>query len=159
MAATYFATSGLGRAWLASLRAAVINPRVVRNHQQARSFALVRIAARNCPLLGLGSCASRAPATVSTDSAAHQSPLPERNCSPGTADCDGDLANACEVVLAEDSKNCGASGVQCAAANGESSCLRGTCRMVWCIPGHCDLDGDPKNGCESRTKGCRINKE
>jgi hypothetical protein len=31
--------------------------------------------------------------------------------------------------------------------------------MVFCIPGHCDLDGDPKNGCEARTKGCRVNKE
>ena len=126
-------------------------------NRPARSLSSALLLATGL-VLGLGSCASRAPATVSTDSAAHQSPLPERICSPGIADCDRDPANACEVVLAEDPKNCGACGVQCAGANGESSCLHGTCRMVWCIPGHCDLDGDPKNRCESRTKGCRINK-
>jgi hypothetical protein len=120
-------------------------------------------------LLGLGSCALHAPATSAPESVAKESTQPEtaapasaprlQNCSAGSADCDGNAANACEVVLANDPKNCGACGVTCAAQNGEGSCLGGTCRMVFCIPGHCDLDGDPKNGCEARTKGCRVNKE
>ena len=48
-------------------------------------------------------------------------------------------------------------GTQCVGAHGEGSCVQGACRMVSCIPGFCDLDGDFKNGCESRTKGCHIN--
>ncbi|MEI9950514.1 MAG: hypothetical protein WDO74_16400 [Pseudomonadota bacterium] len=88
-------------------------------------------------VFALGSCASHAPLTPSTETA----------------------ANSCEAVLANDPNNCGACGVRCAGPNGESACLGGTCRMVYCIPGHCDLDGDPKNGCEARTKGCRVNKE
>jgi len=119
-------------------------------------------------LLGLGSCASRSPLTSSAESAAKGSPRPEttarestgqlQNCPAGSADCDGNAANACEAVLANDPKHCGACGVGCAAANGEGSCVGGTCRMVFCIPGHCDLDGDPKNGCEARTKGCHVNR-
>jgi hypothetical protein len=62
------------------------------------------------------------------------------------------------TTVAETGAN-GACGVRCAGANGESACINGACRMVRCIPGHCDLDGDPKNGCEARTKGCRVNKE
>ena len=109
-------------------------------------------------LLGLEGCASHTPMTSSAESAAKASTQPEtaalesaarsQTCSAGSADCDGNAANACEALLAKDPKNCGACGVTCAAQNGEGSCLGGTCRMVFCIPGHCDLDGDPKNGCE-----------
>ena len=112
-------------------------------------------------LFGLASCAS-------TESTVKGSTPPEiaaregagqlQNCPANRADCDGSAANACEARLANDPKNCGTCGVDCAAANGESSCFGGTCRMVSCIPGHCDLDGDPKNGCEARTKGCRVNR-
>ena len=120
-------------------------------------------------LLGLGSCAARTPANASAESATNTNAQPgvvapesapgSQHCSSGTADCDGNADNACEAVLANDPKNCGACGVQCAGANGESACFSGTCRMVRCIPGHCDLDGDPKNGCEARTKGCRVNRD
>jgi hypothetical protein len=119
-------------------------------------------------LLGLGSCAARTPVNASAESATNTgaptvAAAPEgvsqsRHCSGGTADCDGNPDNACETVLANDAKNCGACGVRCAGANGDSACFEGTCRMVHCIPGHCDLDGDPKNGCEARTKGCRVNR-
>jgi len=118
-------------------------------------------------LFGLPSCAARAPANASAESVANASAPPEtaapesarrsQGCPPQTADCDGNPNNACETALANDAKNCGACGVRCAGANGESACVGGTCRMVHCIPGHCDLDGDPKNGCEARTKGCRVN--
>jgi len=117
-------------------------------------------------LLASWGCASRAPLSPSAEGAVNGSPQSQtaavesaarmQNCSAGTADCDGNAANACEAVLTQDANNCGACGVRCAAANGESSCFAGTCRMVHCIPGHCDLDRDPKNGCEARTKGCRI---
>ena len=139
-----------------------------------REKTRVRVAGRASLLalglvLGLGSCAARTPANASAESATNtnaqpgvvvpESALGSQHCSSGTADCDGNADNACEAVLANDPKNCGACGVQCAGANGESACFSGTCRMVRCIPGHCDLDGDPKNGCEARTKGCRVNRD
>src|SRR3954465_12251425 len=90
-------------------------------------------------VLGLGNCAPRAPAASSVENSANGESRQEsaarlQNCSTGSADCDANPANACEAALANDPKNCGACGVRCAAANGESSCVAGTCRMVYCIP-------------------------
>jgi len=77
-----------------------------------------------------------------------------QNCSPGTADCDRNPDNNCEVVLADDAKNCGVCGVECAAPNADSACMGGTCRIISCAPGHCDRDGAPENGCETEAKTC-----
>jgi len=114
-------------------------------------------------LLVLGSCTPQIPETVSpvdvASNAADEPPDMEgprrlRTCLPGTADCDSDPANDCEVVLAGDLKNCGACGVQCAAPHAEPACLGGTCRIVSCSPGYCDRDADPDNGCETAAKTC-----
>ena len=85
-------------------------------------------------LLGLGGCASRAPTSTSAEGATNASMSRLQSCSPGAPPC-----------TAPDAL--------------ETSCVDGTCRIVQCTPGHCDLDGDFKNGCESRTKGCHVNKE
>ena len=114
-------------------------------------------------LLVLGSCTPQIPETVSpvdVESAAPpEAPDPEtagrlQNCSPGTADCDRTPANGCEVVLADDPRNCGICGVQCAVPHAEVACLGGTCRVISCEPGQCDADGDPDNGCETAAKSC-----
>jgi len=127
---------------------------------RSRGHAFVHVASL---LLGLGSCTPQIPETVSPDAVASpeapEPPDPEtagrlQNCSPGTADCDRNPANECETVLADDPKNCGICGVQCAATHTESACLGGTCRVISCAPGYCDTDGDPDNGCESAAKNC-----
>ena len=114
-------------------------------------------------LLVFGSCTPQIPETVSpvdvAGNAADEPPDMEgprrlRTCLPGTADCDREPANDCEVVLADDPKNCGECGVQCALPHAEPGCLGGTCRIVSCSPGYCDSDADPDNGCETAAKTC-----
>ena len=129
------------------------------------SIALLTVVQLLCLPGGLGSCAARVPVTISADSASETpDPDPEpdpaavgrlQNCPPGTADCDRNPANDCEAVLADDAQNCGVCGVQCSAADADSACLGGTCRIISCRPGHCDTDKDPENGCETPAKSCQ----
>ena len=108
-------------------------------------------------LFGAGSCASHSATTVSPERAAEaREPAPPNDqgtrplvCDPGTADCDRDTANGCEVTLADDPDNCGVCGVQCDRPQATSGCIGGTCRTIQCNPGYQDLDHDPKNGCEA----------
>jgi hypothetical protein len=117
-----------------------------------------------CVIFGLGSCAPSIPVTVSADSAEQQPYAPDtanpidlgrlQDCSPGTADCDRDHANGCEVTLADDPKNCGVCGTDCSVPNAETGCMGGTCRVIHCAPGFCDYDGEAENGCEFPDKKC-----
>jgi hypothetical protein len=84
-------------------------------------------------------------------------------CDPGFADCDGDIANGCELNITMDVDNCGACGKKCSAAPpGMANCMAGACAFTCagppaslghcCCPeanpGFCDCDGKPMNGCE-----------
>jgi hypothetical protein len=69
-------------------------------------------------------------------------------CNAGFADCDGNPANGCEVILGSDTANCGACGARCAPANGTGVCASGRCGVLACNPGFADCDRDPSNGCE-----------
>ena len=104
-------------------------------------------------LLGVGSCASRGATTVSPEPAVTESSALASEhtltCEPGTADCDRDAANGCEVTLADDPTNCGVCGVQCDRPQAETGCIGGTCRMIQCEPHFADADHDPQNGCEA----------
>ncbi|WP_224240680.1 CARDB domain-containing protein [Hyalangium gracile] len=74
-------------------------------------------------------------------------------CAPGLADCDGNLANGCEVNLTEDESHCGTCGTSC-QPQGETLgvCVAGTCGTA-CAVGRFDCDGNATNGCES-TQAC-----
>ena len=63
-------------------------------------------------------------------------------CSPGFADCDGKVANGCEVNLNTDASNCGGCGRACPAApaNGTAVCTNGVCGFV-CIAGFSKCNG------------------
>lgn len=81
-------------------------------------------------------------------------------CTPGFADCDGDLAgpttNGCEVDLDSDLLHCGDCTTSCTAAlpNAEASCGDGICG-VRCESGFGDCNGDivspSSDGCETDT--------
>src|SRR4051794_25362311 len=65
-------------------------------------------------------------------------------CSGGTADCDGQAGNGCEVDLFNDPKHCGHCGVACPSA--DCMCQEGHVVTV-CPAGHADCDANPANGC------------
>lgn len=74
-------------------------------------------------------------------------PIPSAppSCSGGTADCDEDAGNGCEVDLTRDSKHCGRCDVAC--PNADCACQDGRVVTV-CPAGRADCDANPANGCE-----------
>jgi hypothetical protein len=69
-------------------------------------------------------------------------------CLAGTGDCDGNLANGCEVNTTTTLAHCGGCGRACAArANASLFCAAGACGFT-CNPGFADCDGNAANGCE-----------
>jgi len=74
------------------------------------------------------------------------------SCNPGFADCDGNPANGCEVVLGNDARHCAACGTVCATGNNAAAtCNAGQCGLA-CDTGFGDCDGAPGNGCETDTR-------
>jgi len=75
-------------------------------------------------------------------------------CSAGTADCDGDPANGCEVTTDSDMQHCGGCDRLC-HANGHDArgaqCVAGRCELVCSTDpfGDHDCDFEPDNGCET----------
>jgi hypothetical protein len=68
-------------------------------------------------------------------------------CNPGTASCDLNPANGCEVNLLTDVNNCGGCGLFCNSANGTPACVNGLCTIGSCNPGFADCNAGP--GCET----------
>jgi hypothetical protein len=77
-----------------------------------------------------------------------------RSCAGGTADCDEDAGNGCEVDLMKDAKHCGGCGVACPSAD----CVCQDGRVVTVCPaGRADCDANPTNGCEVDTRSSMQN--
>jgi hypothetical protein len=72
------------------------------------------------------------------------------SCNPGYANCDGNMANGCEVSLSTTS-NCGSCGIVCSNANGSTACTGGLC-VPACASGWGNCDGNVNNGCETSLK-------
>lgn len=68
-------------------------------------------------------------------------------CSAGYADCDGNVANGCEVNTNTDPLNCSGCGKPCSTVHNTPSCSGGTC-SVSCNASWGDCDNNPDNGCE-----------
>jgi hypothetical protein len=77
-------------------------------------------------------------------------------CAPGTANCDANPANACEIDTASDPGNCGACGNVCSSNHGAPSCTGGTCQIV-CSFGFANCDALAVNGCETNTQTSTAN--
>ena len=67
-------------------------------------------------------------------------------CNTGWANCDGTLANGCEINL-NSTANCGYCGNDCSSTNGAPSCTNGVCGIV-CYHNYANCDGNVANGCE-----------
>ncbi|MFO0587842.1 MAG: hypothetical protein U0441_09900 [Polyangiaceae bacterium] len=71
-------------------------------------------------------------------------------CESGFADCDGVVANGCEVDLSNDLNNCGFCGNMCPAiANGQPKCSGFVCGIGSCNMGFDDCFGGAADGCET----------
>lgn len=70
------------------------------------------------------------------------------SCAAGTANCDGDPTNACEVNVTADVNNCGGCNVRCAYPNASAACSASTCSLAQCNPGFADCNGSAADGCE-----------
>ena len=71
-------------------------------------------------------------------------------CQGGFADCDGNVANGCELATSTDVTNCGGCGVHCAGAHVSANvCAAGACGYAACQAGFADCDGSAANGCET----------
>jgi hypothetical protein len=68
-------------------------------------------------------------------------------CDAGFEDCDGNVANGCEVNLNADPLHCGACPTVCDSTNGTATCTGGSCGIT-CTAGFADCDSNVANGCE-----------
>ncbi|QSQ28506.1 hypothetical protein JY651_42940 [Pyxidicoccus parkwayensis] len=86
---------------------------------------------------------------LGNESTCTEGPPYEVRCATGTADCDGNPANGCEVNLTTDENNCSACGTTCQDnAYAQGVCVAAKCGNT-CEPGWYDCDGNVANGCES----------
>lgn len=67
----------------------------------------------------------------------------------GTADCDGDPGNGCEVTTLDDVNNCGGCNVVCTAPFGAPACVSGACAIASCDANRGDCNGVALDGCET----------
>ena len=70
-------------------------------------------------------------------------------CNPNFENCNGTVADGCEVNLTSDSANCRFCGNACTSVGGDSrSCVGGECRITSCPPDQRDCNGSATDGCE-----------
>jgi hypothetical protein len=104
-----------------------------------------RVSATHC-----GGC-GRACAPANGTGACSASTCALTGCSAGFADCDGNLANGCEVNTRSDVANCGVCSTRCTVPSGTAACVAGACRVDACTAPFGDCDGNVGNGCETNT--------
>jgi hypothetical protein len=70
-------------------------------------------------------------------------------CDTGFADCDGALANGCEVDVRTSAAHCGACGRACAVPNASAACAASMCAITTCAAGFGNCNGRYDDGCEA----------
>ena len=99
-----------------------------------------------------GGCGQRCDAGEHASAACEEATC-TRTCDEGYDDCDGELANGCEVDLRIDPDHCGGCERSCPVGEFASrGCAMGECTIT-CEEGHGDCDGDPSTGCEVDLQG------
>ena len=70
-------------------------------------------------------------------------------CAAGFGNCDGNVANGCEVNINTTVASCGVCGRACALAHATAGCAAGACTIGRCDAGFADCDANAANGCET----------
>ncbi len=70
-------------------------------------------------------------------------------CTAAYSDCDGNVANGCEVDTRSNAMHCGGCGRSCVATNGVAQCVGSVCGVTSCAMNFGNCDGNPANGCET----------
>ena len=73
------------------------------------------------------------------------------SCVAPFLDCDGNVANGCEINSSNNVNNCGTCGKVCNLANANESCSSGVCQVASCTAPYGNCDGNHANGCETNT--------
>ena len=73
-------------------------------------------------------------------------------CAPEYADCNADLADACEAHLPSDLDNCGACDNACTDNHADSECINRMCNMGDCHAGFANCNHNNADGCEINTE-------
>ena len=99
---------------------------------------------KNC-----GACNTKCPAVINGAPGCTAGLCGIGSCNAPFKDCNGAVADGCEVNTAGDVNNCGACGNKCPTPPNaaSASCGAGACKFT-CLPGWADCDGNPANGCE-----------
>ena len=83
------------------------------------------------------------------------------SCNANFDNCDGAVANGCEVNITTNAAHCGGCGKACPAyANGAAQCKASVCSLGTCNTGFANCDMNDTNGCEINTntdvKNCGV---
>ena len=71
------------------------------------------------------------------------------SCVAPRGDCDGDVANGCEVDLTSDAQHCAVCGAAVRLPNATGACVASRPAVGRCDEGFADCDGRATNGCET----------
>jgi hypothetical protein len=71
------------------------------------------------------------------------------SCNGPFRDCNGIVADGCEVDSNADAQNCGSCGYVCALPDATSRCDGGSCAIANCNVGYKDCNGMAADGCEA----------
>jgi hypothetical protein len=82
----------------------------------------------------------------------HNTPTCNGSCQIGTClagylNCNGVVADGCEVNSQNDPNNCGSCGGVCGAPNAVTACSSGSCAISSCAAGYADCNGSYATGC------------
>lgn len=70
-------------------------------------------------------------------------------CASGFANCDGDMANGCELQTSNNVTNCGACGTVCSVPHASAGCANGSCTVGRCESGWSNCNALVTDGCEA----------
>ena len=78
-------------------------------------------------------------------------------CNPGFANCNGFVADGCEINTVTDANNCASCANMCSAPSGTPACVGSACSVSACNPGFADCNTIPADGCEVNTNTSTAN--